>query len=87
MRPKGRSKFTWPPGEISLAHHGVQFLDELTLETAVGGVNTRQVAVASEDSERRSVTHLELLRSSKNRLETLAIAGFPAFGAPGNCRF
>jgi len=59
----------------------------LILETAVGGVNTRQVAVASEDSERRSVTHLELLRSSKNRLETLAIAGFPAFGAPGNCRF
>jgi hypothetical protein len=58
-----------------------------TLETAVGAGKVRQVVVAPEESERRSVTYLELLRSYMNCPESRANAQFLPFGTPGNCGF
>ncbi len=57
----------------------------LILETAVGAVKVRQVAAAPEDSGGGSVTHLELLRSSRNRPESRANARIPPLSTPCNC--
>ncbi len=57
----------------------------MTLETAVGAVKVRQVAAAPEDSGGGSVTHLELLRSSRNRPESRANARIPPLSTPCNC--
>ena len=60
---------------------------ELNLKTAVDGRNTHQVAVATEQFERRSITGLELLRSRENCPESRANTRSALFGSNDNCGF
>jgi len=77
----------WPFGSAKNA--GKRALAQVSggfiLETAVGAVKVRQVAAAPEDSGGGSVTHLELLRSSRNRPESRANARIPPLSTPCNC--
>jgi hypothetical protein len=59
----------------------------LTLRTAVDGRKTHQVAVATEQFERRSITGLELLRSRENCPESRANSRSALFGSNDNCGF
>jgi hypothetical protein len=57
------------------------------LKTAVDGRKTHQVAVATEQFERRSITGLELLRSRGNCPESRANTRSALFGSNDNCGF
>ncbi|MFN9031329.1 MAG: hypothetical protein ACK54C_02860, partial [Betaproteobacteria bacterium] len=57
----------------------------LTLKTAVDGRKAHQVAVATEQFERRSITGLELLRSRGNCPESRANTRSALFGSNDNC--
>ncbi|MFN9028899.1 MAG: hypothetical protein ACK5XM_01465 [Betaproteobacteria bacterium] len=59
----------------------------LNLKTAVDGRKTHQVAVATEQFERRSITGLELLRSRENCAESRANTRSALFGSNDNCGF
>jgi multidrug resistance efflux pump len=59
----------------------------LNLKTAVDGRETHQVAVATEQFERRSITGLELLRSRENCPESRANTRSALFGSNDNCGF
>jgi hypothetical protein len=58
-----------------------------TLKTAIDGRKTHQVAVATEQFERRSITGLELLRSRENCPESRANTRSALFGSNDNCGF
>ncbi|MFO0145010.1 MAG: hypothetical protein ACK54C_06750, partial [Betaproteobacteria bacterium] len=58
-----------------------------TLKTAVDGRKTHQVAVATEQFERRSITGLQLLRSRGNCPESRANTRSALFGSNDNRSF
>ncbi|MCA3219826.1 MAG: hypothetical protein ING59_14990 [Burkholderiales bacterium] len=60
---------------------------DVSLKTAVDGRKTHQVAVATEQFERRSITGLELLRSRGNCPENRANTRSALFGSNDNCGF
>jgi hypothetical protein len=59
----------------------------ISLKTAVDRRKTRQVAVAIEQFERRSITGLELLRRRENCPESRANTRSALFGSNDNCGF
>ncbi|MCA3218933.1 MAG: hypothetical protein ING59_10350 [Burkholderiales bacterium] len=60
---------------------------EINLKTAVDGRKTHQVAVATEQIERRSITGLELPRRRGNCPESRANTRSALFGSNDNCGF